>query len=84
MRRALWLVAALTAVFLLVWRWPFHNPFAGAASYLPLHMVFETVAIVIFRQICSQGSWSRIGADSAHRRGAAWAWPSHSARGGAG
>ena len=34
LRRVLWLVAALTAVFLLVWRWPFHT-------------TFEIIAIVV-------------------------------------
>jgi hypothetical protein len=47
LRRVLRLVAALTALFLLVWRWPFHDPFAGAASYLPLHTIFENIAIVV-------------------------------------
>ncbi len=46
-RRVLVLLASLTTVFLVVWRWPVAHPFAGAASYAPLHMALETASIVV-------------------------------------
>ncbi len=47
LRRVLLLVAVATTVFLLVWRWPFQVPFAGAASYAPLHTTLETASIIV-------------------------------------
>ena len=47
LRRVLVLLAILTTVFLVVWRGPVAHPFAGAASYAPLHTALETASIIV-------------------------------------
>ena len=42
-----WLLAALTVLFVVVWRWPIDAPFPGAARYAPLHLTLETGSVII-------------------------------------
>ena len=47
LRRVMWLVAALAVLFVAVWRWPIADPFKGASTYAPLHLLLETASIVV-------------------------------------
>jgi PAS domain S-box-containing protein len=47
LRRVLVALAILATVFLVVWRWPFADPFAGATRYAPFHTALETASIVV-------------------------------------
>ena len=64
LRRVLLVVAALAALFVLVWRWPFHHPFEGAASYPPLHVILETIALAV-AVLVSGVAWNAYGRERA-------------------
>ncbi|MEI7742686.1 MAG: MASE3 domain-containing protein [Chloroflexota bacterium] len=57
-------IATLLALFILVWRWPFHHPFEGAASYPPLHIILETIAIAV-AALVSGVAWNAYGRERA-------------------
>jgi PAS domain S-box-containing protein len=47
LRRTAWVLIALVAIFVIVWRWPLDNPLAGASRYAPVHIALETASIVM-------------------------------------
>ncbi|HEX5337663.1 MAG TPA: MASE3 domain-containing protein [Gallionella sp.] len=47
LRRNLWLVAALSLIFLLIWLIPTPDAVRGIANYLPIHMAVEVFSIIV-------------------------------------
>ncbi len=47
LRRTLWFVGALAALFLSTWLAPPHNAFAGISKYQSVHLPAETLSIVV-------------------------------------
>ncbi len=46
-RSTVWLIASLTAIFVVLWQFPFATGLEGPAHYLPFHMAMETLSITV-------------------------------------